>query len=420
MNKFLIRWSLILALPVILLSVTAARAALDLPQGFFTHAGSDGVFAPGANVTVDLSLATTAAWDSAGGGNGVYDPDKWAVVFKYSSVNIPSGVTVTFKNHSSRAPVVWLIDGNATIDGQVLLNGQDYTGAVIAGEPGPGGFRGGYNYRNVSQFQSAGFGPGGSLYMEDGARRDGGYATVGNTGVSEVYGNVRILPLIGGSGGGGGYYYTGGAGGGAILIVTSASMTVNGLVQSVGGTAIYHWSVGWYSGVGSGGAVRLVADSFGGKGTVSTDARDASAAKGRVRLEANTVTGTVNFYPVTDVMAPDDPVLIWPPDAAPSVTVVSIGQIQAPTDPHASLEVGQTDVVIDHTETTQIRLQTLNVDTVDGTVRVRVSPRSGDAFLVNAVFNSGTRELATWIAEATMPDGFFVVQAIAKNPEPQD
>jgi hypothetical protein len=63
-----------------------AHADLTIPGAD----GSDGTFAPTANVTVDLSLAPTAGWDSIGSGNGVYDPDKWAVVFKYASVSIPS------------------------------------------------------------------------------------------------------------------------------------------------------------------------------------------------------------------------------------------------------------------------------------------------------------------------------------------
>lgn len=410
----------------IICSGSAALADLNLPEGFYANAGSDGVLAPESNVTVDLSLATTAAWDSAGSGDGVYDPNKWAVVFKYSSVNIPAGVTVTFTNHPSRAPVVWLVDGDATIDGTVNLNGQNYhSTAGVAGEPGPGGFRGGYHYESVSLVGSAGFGPGGPLSRETSStRRDGSYATVGLNG-GPIYGNVRILPLIGGSGGAGGSwiynghytYYTGGGGGGAILLVVNGSLILNGIIAARGGAAFNYG--GWYCGTGSGGAVRLVADAFGGEvsGAVSVEARDSSAAKGRIRLEANSVTGDVRFYPQTDVVAPDDPVLIWPPDAAPSVKVLSIGELDTPDDPRANLEVGQSDVVVEYSETASIVLQTQNVDTVNGTVQVRVLRKSGNAFFVDAVFDSGNQLIGTWVAETTLPAGFFTVQAIAKNPE---
>ena len=76
----------------------AGRAlALNFPSD-----DSDGNFSPGADIEVDLGQAITGAWDasnSADTGKGRYDASKWAVVFKYASVNIPAGVTVTFKNH---------------------------------------------------------------------------------------------------------------------------------------------------------------------------------------------------------------------------------------------------------------------------------------------------------------------------------
>src|SRR5690348_17104938 len=59
---------------------------------------------------IDLSKVSTGAWNGtpATAGNGIYDPDKWAVVFRYSSVTIPPNAVVRFKNHVSRAPVIWL------------------------------------------------------------------------------------------------------------------------------------------------------------------------------------------------------------------------------------------------------------------------------------------------------------------------
>ncbi len=94
---------------------------------------------------IDLSQAITGQWNadnSANPGNGVYDPTMWAVVFKYAGVNIPSGVTVTFLNHASRCPVVWLVQGNCTIAGSVVLDGESYTSDGSIPESGPGGFRG--------------------------------------------------------------------------------------------------------------------------------------------------------------------------------------------------------------------------------------------------------------------------------------
>lgn len=57
--------------------------------------GSDGAFAPVASIQIDLSAADTGA------GSGHYDSDRWAVIFNYTSVDIPGGVTVSFNNHPS-------------------------------------------------------------------------------------------------------------------------------------------------------------------------------------------------------------------------------------------------------------------------------------------------------------------------------
>lgn len=87
-----------------------ATAQLNIPSD-----GSDGAFAPTADIEIDLGQAITGTWsdDNAGSdiGKGIYDPAQWAVVFEYSSINIPAGVTVTFKNHPSNPPVIWLVSG---------------------------------------------------------------------------------------------------------------------------------------------------------------------------------------------------------------------------------------------------------------------------------------------------------------------
>src|SRR6266498_2064736 len=82
-----------------------ARAQLTIPGAD----GSEGALNITSNTVIDLGQAVTAAWDAnntANAGKGIYDSNKWAVVFKYSSVTIASNATVTFVNHASRAPVV--------------------------------------------------------------------------------------------------------------------------------------------------------------------------------------------------------------------------------------------------------------------------------------------------------------------------
>ena len=187
----------------LLASLPAAFSQISIPSD-----GSDGAFNPSANVQIDLSQAVQGVWsanNSANAGKGIYDPDKWAIVFKFTSVNIPAGVTVTFKNHLSHAPVVWLVQGSATISGTVNLDGRGYVTTNINPEPGPGGFRGG-----VPGYVGLGIGA--------------GLAVPTNGSYALSYGNPMIVPLIGGSGASGG---GNGVWGGGVAILIAASKTIN-------------------------------------------------------------------------------------------------------------------------------------------------------------------------------------------------
>lgn len=154
--------SYLVSLALLVGAVSPAFAQLTIPSD-----GSDGTFSPAANVEIDISQAVTGTWsddNSANSGKGIYDATKWAIVFKYASVNIPEGVTVTFKNHASRAPVVWLVQGDVMIAGTVSVNGKpgvDGTESAVPVEPGPGGFRGG---ASGPAGNGAGLGPGDGSY----------------------------------------------------------------------------------------------------------------------------------------------------------------------------------------------------------------------------------------------------------------
>jgi hypothetical protein len=117
--------------------------------------GSDGIFKfipdvppNGATMTIDLGLAASLCdcdgIDQGGDGNflddscrwncpspliggGVYDSEQWAVVFKYSSFELPAGKTVKFRNHPKRTPVVLLIETTATIGGVINSTAQSYS-----------------------------------------------------------------------------------------------------------------------------------------------------------------------------------------------------------------------------------------------------------------------------------------------------
>jgi hypothetical protein len=357
------------------------QAQLSIPSD-----GSDGALNITANTVIDLSQAVTGTWDannSANAGKGIFDPAKRAIVFKYSSVNINASRTVTFTNHPSRAPVVWLVQGTVAIAGTLSLNGSTPPFNNLLAEPGPGGFRGG---ANGAPGIGSGLGVGGGISPSIA----GSYAT--------TYGTHSVLPLVGGSGGHGG-----GAGGGAILIAAANSISVTGSVTSVGGTT-FSGSLG----IGSGGAIRLVANSISGTGTI--DVRN----DGRIRLEANSVSGNVVTLPQTIAVPPATPPTIWPGNGAPTVKITNVDSSAAPAVPTAPLDL-TADVGVSTNGATTVTLQTTNFPTT-GTVQVRAAPKFGAASWTTAVFQSGDATSANWTATVTFPTGFTTLQARATVP----
>ncbi len=134
--------------------------------------------------------------------------------------------------------MVWLVNGNVTIDGVLSLNGQDAPSAPTLAEPGPGGFRGGTGYFASNVGASAGFGPGGGQWniVGNGWGGGGSYGSAGAYG-PPTYGNPSLIPLLGGSGGGGygGDGRGGGAGAGAILIASPGTISLPGTIRANGG-----------------------------------------------------------------------------------------------------------------------------------------------------------------------------------------
>ena len=95
--------------------------------------GADGAFSPTVNTVVTLP------------------PDG---IFNYTTVNIPVGVTVTFRKNVTNTPLVMLATGNVTVAGTLQLSGTNSTNVGAAGDGnlgddgqpgvgGPGGYDGG-------------------------------------------------------------------------------------------------------------------------------------------------------------------------------------------------------------------------------------------------------------------------------------
>jgi hypothetical protein len=419
-------------------AATCTKAQLVIPGAD----GSDGVLNITTNTVIDLSQAVTTNWDannSANAGSGIYDSNQWAVVFKYSSVVICSNATVTFHNHASRAPVVWLVNGNVTINGSVVLDGQSWLTAPALSEPGPGGFRGGCGNYLGGQANGAGFGPGGGntfTYQSIVGRPFticGGGGSYGSVGVSgpPVYGNPSLIPLIGGSGGGGGDDpdaniggVSGGAGGGAILIACAGTLNDSGTISAMGG---YGYSQNFYgiygSGDGSGGGIRLVAQTLAGNGTVLAPggSNPMAGGLGRIRIERVVNTNSISVTPDPSVvdLAPGSTALLWPPNNAPVLTIVSIGTTNAPADPRAGFGTIGADVVQPLTNSIPVVIETTNVEQASQ-VFVLGTPRSnGSSTEVNATVSSvvSTSPLTLlWTANLPVNVGYSAIQVQVVRP----
>ena len=287
-----------------LMLLLAISAAFVAPSAFAFNSGStgaDGALEPTVNTTIDLPASG---------------------ILNYTTVNIPAGVTVTFRKNTLNTPVYLLASGNVTIAGAIDVSGTDaaHTGTAgngnlgddgVPGQGGPGGFDGGRGGQADSAQTpavirgGAGLGPGGGKGgIEGGTSCTGdryykgigggaGYATNGSArninlfcggavrpspAVGQAYGSAILQPLIGGSGGGGGLGGAnfagsgGGGGGGAILLASSGTINLTGAIRAEGGGAGVATGTGNgdLGAGGSGGAIRIMATAFAGNGRLST------------------------------------------------------------------------------------------------------------------------------------------------------
>ena len=392
------------------MSMEVAMATLNIPSD-----GSDGALVVSNNLVIDLSQAVTGSWDTnntANAGKGVYDASKWAVVFKYSNVTIQGGATLTFKNHASRAPVVWLVQSNVTINGALSLDGESVElNSPYLAEPGPGGFRGGMGRYAEGAGAAPGFGP------------DGGDININNLGWSGPgwysYGNPSLIPLIGGSGGGGtGGAAGGGAGGGAILIASAGTISMSGYLHANGGS-----SRGGTGG-GSGGGIRLVCDSLSGGGTmqcIGVSNGGYTGGMGRIRIErsANTYAGIISPDPNVLVYSGNTTPLIWMPTNGPSLRIVSINGNTAPEDPRAGFGAIGADVVLPQVTNATVVMVTTNIQQAS-VLTVRATPRS-DGHYTTATATvteviSESEPVLIWTANVPVKDGYEAMQVRAVRP----
>ena len=406
--------------------------------------GADGAFNPTVNTTLDLPPSG---------------------IFNFTSVNIPTGVTVTFRKNTTNTPVTILASGNVTIAGTINVSGSNSTnvGAAgdgnlgddgIPGKGGPGGYDGGAGGLAGSGRAGNGLGPGGggggNWISNWGATEGGGagYASGGTTnhawesGYRDNYGNTGtggpsygssvLLPLVGGSGGGGGAGGIsfkgsgGGGGGGAIVIASSGTVSITGSIWARGGVPGLSSGQGYgaIGGGGSGGAIRVVATAITGNGTIDAYRGYAgyrngnytsgnyvyydqgyygAASHGRIRLEAETFTRTAASNPAHVFGAPG-PVFVA---GLPTLRIASVAGVSSPAEP-----TGNADITLPTTTANPVTVvfQTTGVP-VGNTVKLTVKPANGAPVSVISPALTGATENATASVDVNLSPGPSTLEA---------
>lgn len=376
-------------------------------------------------------------------------------VFNFTNVNIPAGVTITFKKNAANTPVVMLASGDFAISGTLDVSGKASANVGAAGNGsigddgtpgagGPSGFGGGRGGQTGSQKGGAGLGPGSggggalwygapwarSFFLGGGA---GGFGTAGGAAWvfgtyhsfgagGAVYGSNLLLPLIGGSGGGGGTGGLslpgggGGGGGGAVLIAASGTINVTGSVLANGGAsgAASGSGTGGTGGGGSGGSIRLVATTVSGNGTIAANGGTAGASAesngsggaggvGRIRIEAETLSRTAASVPVASVDAPGQIFVA----GLPTLSITSVAGVAPPANPTGNADI---TLPVSTSNPVTVEFRTTNVP-VGNIVKLTVTPAYGDRAVAYSPALVGSTESAAASAQITLPTGPSTLQA---------
>ena len=398
-------------------------------------AGSAAAQAPftSGSTGVDGALNYTAP------GTVVFDPATLGLnpagdnIFNFTTINIASGVTLKLTNNLMRGkPVIFLASGNVTIAGQINLDGAtaptlssygaDWITQRVPSQPGPGGFPGGVGAR-PGNAASPGLGPGGGPVQTNPSCPFGASAASGTNGsgtpAPTTYGNIYLVPLIGGSGGSGGCVApsnlaadasggTGGAGGGAIRIVSTTSISVTGSITAVGGGGGGGRSAGTPGGGGSGGAINLIAPTISGTGLINVSPGGNGGygfilLNGTDNFTGNLSSGVVNMRPL---IAPPLPAA----STVPTVTVTSVNGVSVPQPPQGAFQTP--DVTINAANAVTINISAVAVP-VGTVVQLNIVSELGTDQNVSCNPLAGTLASSTATCSASFPTSVSRILASA-------
>lgn len=411
------RWAL-LGVLCFLAAAVNVRAQNSFSSG---STGADGPFAPTTSQTVVV-------------------PDSG--VFNFTTVSIPTGVTITFARNLSNKPMTILASGDVSIAGSINVDGKGGSSNGFGGLGGPGGFAGGSGGYGFDQSFSGvpGEGPGGgggglgsASTTQPGSGGGGGFGTNGAAGQTGTnagqagprFGTVTIIPLVGGSGGGGGASVNNnrggaaGGGGGAILIASSGSITISGSITSRGGNGNSGNAGG---GGGSGGAIRLIANTISGAGTLTATGgvggganvsfQGGAGGQGYIRIEAYDYSGFTGSSSPANIISFAFPHPVTSPNS-PVLRISSVGGVTTPTTPIGTLQ-GVPDVIVPSSQTNPMTVALEGSNLPLGTIiQVTITPSKGARTTVQSTGLAGTEPASTASASVTLPGGISVVSASA-------
>jgi hypothetical protein len=192
---------------------------------------------------------------------------------------------------------------------------------------------------------------------------------------------------------------------------------VNGAINAIGGNSFSSAYRG--GGGGSGGAVRVVAATLNGRGSINVSGGScyqeyyiynytSLAGNGRVRLDAldNNFVGTVSGV----VSRGFQPIIIAPPSQAVGLAIQSVAGVAAPASPTASPTTP--DVIVPGVQQNPVSIVVrcvnipLNTDII-----VDIKPANGPTVRAVGVNNTGTQASSTATVSVTMPRGAGTIQA---------
>ena len=395
-------------------------------------------------------------------------------VLNYTRIQIPAGVTVSFKKNAANTPVRVLVSGDVVVAGTLDVSGSNASAVGAAGDGvtsddgnpglgGPGGYDGGTGGRvrplvgdDIGAYSAEdalavsgewGHGPGGGAAGRLEKGRVFSYVSCDATGgnfanhngitfsaslfgegrtcrlagggdVIAAYGTGTLMPLVGGSGGGGGRAMQGvngpggGGGGGALLLAASGAVNITGTITADGGAA------GWArrdrryeSGGGSGGAIRIIATTVSGRGSVRAMGGDGIESSDRDAADGRIRIETERMR-FTGGSRPQ--YILGAPGELYFDGRPSVRIVSVGTQNVPANPSGSSDVTFAEAVTgdTSISLSASNVP-LGTVVTVNVVPAAGAVVTASSTTLSGTLASSTASATVTLPVGPSTLQAVA-------